>query len=80
MMMEMNQSLYHTWKVTITTVILVPTCTSTSRPIHRKKSIYIIIIVILILVMIRRISDFTIINLVHITRIGIQGMGYGYGA
>ena len=39
---------------------------------YKKVYIYIyIIIVILIMVMIRRITDFTIINLFHITRIGI---------
>ena len=37
---------------------------------HTEKSIS-IIIVILIVVMIRRINNFTIINLVHITTIGI---------
>ena len=46
------------------------TYTSTRRPIDRKKSIY-IIIVILIVLMITSISDFSKINLVHITRIGI---------
>ena len=53
------------------TVILVLTYTSTRRPTHRKKCIYILLIVILIVVMIRRINDFTIINLVHLTPIGI---------
>ena len=32
---------------------------------------YIIIVILIIVVMIRRIIDFTIINFVHITRIGI---------
>ena len=48
------------------TVILVLTHTFTRRQ-HRKKYI---IIVILTVVMIRRISDFVIINWVHITRYG----------
>ena len=73
MIMEINQSLNHTWKVTN---VVMYCDTRTDVHIHTqtdtyKKSIYIKII-ILIVVLIRRISDFTIINLVHITRIGIN--------
>ena len=54
------------------TVTLILMYTHTRRPTRGKKMyIYSIIIVTLIVVMIRRISDFTIINLEHITPIVI---------
>ena len=73
MMIKINQSLNHTWKVT-NVVMYCDTRTDvhiqTQSHTYKKKYIY-IIIVILILVMTRRISDFTIISLCYITRIGI---------
>ena len=76
MTMEINQSLNHTWKVT-NVVMYCDTRTNvhihTHTHTHKKKNIYIyiIIVILIIVVIISTISDFIIINLVHITRIGI---------
>ena len=73
MMMEFNQSSNHTWKAT-NVVMYCDTRTDAHINTHTHTLqiiIYIIITAILILAMIRRINDFAIINLVHITPIEI---------